>query len=219
VQIFEMLFLLSNILLFIPCLLLSLLYLIETRKKEGQERRTALFGLVTFTLLAIVYAMWTVSVYFNILLGFPIPGFGGTAYATTSVAFFGAAIILLACWTLAISRPEWLHERKLILAIAGFILWVIFLGSYLYLEFFFNPNTHFVTSTVFLTIVFIFAFAVVLLKATTEKTAFILFAGLLFFYIGLVIPDIPNVYLLNTGLIANIGVWLILIWYIVTRRQ
>ena len=217
-QISDTLLLLSDILLFIPWLLLSLLYLIEARKQEGSERKTALLGFVTFTLLTIIYAMWTISDYVNILLGWPTPSFGGPVYAITSVALLGAALILLACWTLAISRPNWLHERKLILAIAGFILWVIFLGSFIYGLIIVNQSLFLVINPAFLTIVFIFALAFVLLKATTENTAFILFAGLLIYSIGLIIPGIPLAYPIEIQHVTPIGGWLILIWYIIAKR-
>lgn len=218
-QISDILLLLSDIILFIPWLLLSLLYLIKERKQEGAERKATLIGFVTFTLLTIIYAMWTISDYANILLGWPTPSFGGPVYAITTVVLLGAALILLACWTLAISRPNWLHERKLILAVAGFILWVIFLGSFIYGIIIANQSLFLVIRTVFLTIVFIFALAFVLLKATTENTAFILFAGLLIYSIGFIIPGIPLVYPIEIQHVTPFSVWLILIWYIITNRQ
>ena len=213
-QISDMLLLLSAILLFIPSLLLSTLYLIDARKQEGAERRTAFLGLVTFTLLTLGYAMWTVSTFFNILLSWPTPSFGGPVYATTLIALGGATLNLLACWTLAIARPEWLHDRKLILTIAGCFLWIFFFGSFICSEIIGNPNLFLTTNAVFQTLVFIFTMAFALLKATTEKTALILFAGLLIYSI----PGIPLAYLLEIQHLTPLGVWLILIWYIIAKR-
>jgi hypothetical protein len=203
------------ILQFIPSLVLSILYFFKIREIERQEQKPAFVGLITFTLLSILILAETICFYFTFILSFDLlPIFG-----IVTAALFSATILLLASWTLAVVKPEWLHDRMQILAITGLILWVSYTGTYIFSQITFNINLFLIARFIIVTVIFVFMLGIALLGLKDDKLTFLLFIGLLLVYINSMFGALVLFINITLETIIWIGIWLILIWYILTKRR
>ncbi len=203
---------------FIPSLLLSMLFMADIRKTKTGERATAFLGFASFALFATAFLMTALFRYQYVIDFLFLSEIVLLLYfAYTPIN--GAAIILLAIWTIAITRPTWFCDRKWLLVIIGFLFWIAYVGLGMFAFFsgdfllsFFLYNIQGLIRFV----MFVFAFAWIILKATTERTALILFVGLLLFYLHSGVYGILIFGYLELSNITFLGLWLILIWKIMT---
>jgi hypothetical protein len=218
----EFSFALIAMLQFIPSLLLSILFLVDVRKTRKGERTQAFLGLGAFTLFTISFLMTTIFRYQFVINYYYFSAFLMPFYIIAFATIRIAAIILLAFWALAISRPAWFWDRRVILAIIGVLFGVAYVGLGIFSFFSFYSTFSPIFSsiqTVIALIIFIFAFTWVLLQATTEKTTLILFVGLVLLYFHGTLPEIPIYGYLELHHITLLGLWLVLIWKIVSNKH
>lgn len=225
-QYYDFVFLSTLILQFIPSLILGLLYLLEMRTAEGQTQKSTLLGFSAFTLLAVDFLKGSVYFHLDSVIGIlSLAPIIRVILGVISTMVFSAAILLLASWILAVIRPEWLHDRRLILAVMGLILWLGYTGAYLFGELTYNPQIQIwwiLMSVQFyiLIVLFVFSLGMVLVGVKDDRKVLLLFIGVLIFYLnalfGFTLIPVNGYFEFN--LFGWLGVWVIFSWYVLARR-
>lgn len=228
--------------LLIPCLILSIFFLIDLKSRKGQERLSTLLGFFTFTLLTIALLMTITDLYFTLYTDIwsndPFYIIISPIYDLVVNVMLGVGFVLLAFWRLACVHPDWLYSHKTVSTIAGLLLGfvyslslflILFLGTWMYRHRLLLP-IHLVQAyqTIFptlmtignilywttMTTVFFLAIAFTIQKTASNFMTILLLIGLAFVYL-LHIP-ILTLYL---GDIMLLGFYLILAWYIINKME
>ena len=178
-------------LVLLPLALLAILHLLDLQRSDGRAKMTAIYGFLTFILLFLYFLVnWLLTVDISII-----------------VILFGTAFTFMPVWVISFTKSEYLEKWRIPFAIIFLVIWVAYvvprLFTALYLSFY------------FLTIVFALAIVFLLLGVMDDGKVLILITGLVLIYLERAWTFADA---LTETLVLLLGCWLVLIWYLLTKR-
>jgi hypothetical protein len=178
-------------LILIPPLIIAILHLLDFQRTEGRARMTAIYGFLTFILLFVYFVV-------NFVLSLDI---------SIIVISFGSAFTFMPVWVLSYSKPDWLESWKVLLAILFLAIWAVYVIPRLFMAL--------SLSVYFLAVVFALSIIFLLPGLMDDTKRIVLIFGLALVYLErawtLLDPIIEP-------LILVAGLWLVFIWYLMTKR-
>jgi hypothetical protein len=183
-------------LVLIPLVILAILFLLDFQKSEGREKMTAIYGFLTFIL-----------VFFYFFVNLILPIFI-TVDVVIIVVLYGCAFTFMPVWVASYTKPDLLESWKLPFAIIFFAIW----AAYIIPRLFMATNL----SIFFLAVVFAISIIFLLLRVMDDYNVILLVLGLALIYLerGWTLFDVLIEYA-----ILIVGIWLVLIWYLLNRRS
>jgi hypothetical protein len=178
-------------LVLLPLALLAILHLLDLQKSDGGAKMTAIYGSLTFILLILYFLVnWLLTVDISII-----------------VILFGTAFTFMPVWVISFTKSEYLEKWRIPFAIIFLVIWVAYVVPRLFMALY--------LSFYFLTIVFALAIVFLLLGVMDDGKVLILITGLVLIYLerGWTFADA-----LTETLVLLLGCWLVLIWYLLTKR-
>jgi hypothetical protein len=179
-------------LVLLPLVILAILYLLDFQKSDGRAKMTAIYGFLTFILLFLYFVVnWFVSVDVSLI-----------------VVLFGTALTFMPVWVISFTKSEYLENWRIPFAIIFLVIWVAYIVPRLFMAL--NLSFYFQT------IVFALAIIFLLLGVMDDYKVLILITGLVLVYLERAWSFADA---LTEILVLLLGCWLVLIWYILTKRS
>ncbi len=179
-------------LVFIPLVMLAILHLLNFQKGEGREKKTSIYGFLTFILMFVYFLFnWYIAVDVSII-----------------VILYASALTFLPVWILSLSKPEYLDSWKIPFAIIFLALWGTYVGTRLLTTFVFVP--YFAGIQFALSIIFL------LLRFADDSKTIIIIIGLILLYLERA-WSLFDVLIESIILVA--GLWLVFIWFMLSRGK
>jgi hypothetical protein len=183
-------------LVLLPNVVLAILFLLDFQKSEGREKITAIYGFLTFILMFMYF-----------LVNWLLPLFV-TVDIAIIIILFGCAITFIPVWVVSLTKPDLLESWKIPFAIIFLAIWAVYT----------IPRVFMATnlSIYFLAVVFVISIIFLLLGVMEDIKLILLVLALAFIYLErswtLFDPLIEYAILI-------VGIWLIVIWYLLNRRS
>ncbi len=179
-------------LILLPLVILAILCLLDIQKNDGRARMTAIYGFLTFILMFLYFLVnWLLTVDVSII-----------------VILFGTVFTFLPVWVVSLTKPDYLESWKIPFAIIFFVIWAVYVVPRLLISLYLAPY--------FLAAVFAISIIFLLLGLMEDYKSIILIVGLALIYVERAWTFADA--LIET-IVLMVGVWLVLIWYLVNKRS
>jgi hypothetical protein len=178
-------------LILLPLIVLAILFLVDFQKSDGRAKMTAIYGFLTFILMFLYFLVnWLLTVDISII-----------------VILFGTGFTFMPVWVISFTKSEYLEKWRIPFAIIFLVIWAAYIVPRLFMTLY--------LSFYFLTIVFALAIVFLLLGVMDDYKVLILITGLVLVYLERAWTFADA---LTETLVLLLGCWLVLIWYLLTRR-
>ena len=178
-------------LVLLPLALLAILHLLDFQKSDGRAKMTAIYGFLTFILMFLYFLVnWLLTVDVSVI-----------------VILFGTAFTFMPVWVISFTKSEYLKKWGIPFAILFLVICVAYIVPRIFMALY--------LSFYFLTIVFALAIVFLLLGVMDDYKVLILITGLVLVYLERAWTFADA---LTETIVLLLGCWLVLIWYLLTRR-